>query len=408
MRYLRNLRNSFLNLRRHASEDEDAHTEEHTHDMDATLHQFSRDDGIEQLTTTGRNAIVEEIAKKGYLVNTTPEGVVGRGSEGIVYKLKKRKDDDIGYTDTDYVIKISETDPIDVGRYKRDPDILNSFIKNEMKYYKKFSDQGIGVKLIPDDLSISPFYITSDNQYYSITTLKYHEDFNKYLTDLTNEINNKDNQLTHIENKIYLSRFNTYNTHITTIIQEMTTMGVYCIDMKPHNLLVMKDDGGQAVDIVLADFGYQWCKENCGYANDKELHFLNLVICFCFSVNSYFYSTKLYVFCKKQLKEIKSLLSMKDPDDEIGNKKSKEFVSFIVNLCSACFLHKGNCGNLPIFYYINKYLLTTTAKGFWLKPSDLIDFQINIRGRIITLTYNDSSEVYSQILKMYRFVKMVV
>ena len=413
MKHLRNLWNSLFNFRRHASEDEHAHAEEHTHDMDATLHQFSRDDGIQQLPTRGRNAIVEEIKKKGYLVDTTRDGVVGRGSEGIVYKLKKRKDNGFGYTDTPYVIKISETDLSDVDEYEDEPDILMSFIKNEMRYYKKFSDEGIGVQLIPDDLSIAPFYITRDNKYYSIATLKYHEDFNKYLTDLTKEINRR--RLTYEENKTYLSLFNTYNTQITTMIQEMTTMGVYCIDMKPHNLLVKKndsedrdsedsdsdsEDSGQEVEIVLADFGYAWCKDKkkCGYANDKELYFLNLIICFCFSMNSYFNSTKLYLFCEKQLKEIKSLLSKK-------NRDGVEFVSFIVNLCSACFLHKGNCGNLPVFYYINEHDLITSAKGLWLKPTNL--FEINIREGL-ELKYDDMSEVYSQILKMYRFLNMVL
>ena len=131
----------------------------------------------------------------------------------------------------------------------------------------------------------------------------------------------------------------------------MLDMGVICIDMKPPNVSADWDTNSLKIkDLVLTDFGIDWCcnsnvKDLCKYLKDDNTYlngdrkkFMKYLILFSFAVSTYSSNIKLFY---NEMVEFRNTVLYSD-----------DFIQFLNYVCDST----QKCSNLsPPFFYLRHY-----------------------------------------------------
>ena len=266
--------------------------------------------------------IKKTIKKTGFNI----EKEITRGANGIVYKATS--------TDgTEWTIKIN----IDALDFRKYPEFIDNTIR-EMGYYYLFNKNKIG-PVLPKTNS---FFIDYNSGHTAICTKLYTGDLMTLLKNLQKKYYNTkmlNDEISEIENLL------NHN------IDKMLDMGVICIDMKPPNVLADWDTNSLKIkDLVLTDFGIDWCcnsnvKDLCKYLKDDNTYlngdrkkFMKYLILFSFAVSTYSSNIKLFY---NEMVEFRNTVLYSD-----------DFIQFLNYVCDST----QKCSNLsPPFFYLRHY-----------------------------------------------------
>ena len=237
-------------------------------------------------------------------------------------------------------------------------------IVREMAYYFVFSQKQIGPQ-IPNHF---PFFINPIKGSYTILTQHYTSDLDGLLKHLMN-----------LDSDIQEHMTETICEKIDNCLNIMLLeLGVFCIDMKPQNILVEWNAKRNMVfDVVLTDFGVDFCCNSnveplCSFIekhpslldnnrlSKTTFVYLKSIILFSLVVTSYFL-TGILLF-QKEMIHLKQMCHY------------HAFQDVLEQLCGGRY---GDCKNLePPFYYLDFYArrdkafreyitLKTTIEPYW-------------------------------------------
>jgi len=201
-----------------------------------------------------------------------------------------------------------------------------------MKYSIVLSNEDIGPK-------IRELYIFLDGRKYygAIVMKKYTSDLTKFIKKFKYSINP-----TELSNML----FRKYT--------DMFSIGVFCLDIKPDNVLVEYDRDGNIKDIVISDFGDDWCclGSNCDFEGalhtDKHKHFFEMLTFSILSFQVYDESGKNLILFKPQLQELKNVID------------KPSFLKFMEKLCEYPLCEDSDV--YTYFYYLTEYLNISKRK----------------------------------------------
>ena len=273
---------------------------------------------LDLLNIKKEDQLIKKMVKADYQLE--PRSFAG-GTFGKVYNAKV-----IGDDEKDWAVKIS-----------KDPEHDIEVIINEMGYYYLFSKHGIGPKLP----YTNAFYISDRDHLFAIVTEKYTSDLDILLGKIHRSYHQKTLDSIEITN-----RLRDIETRIPPLINKMLDLGVICIDLKPKNMLVNYDDNLEIKDLVLTDFGIDWCcntkvKPVCDYIDKPNYleqsnyrYYISLMLYLCICVESLYRNIKLF---PDKIKELEKVIDTPD------------FINFIDDICKK----ETGCGTInPPFHYL--------------------------------------------------------
>ena len=222
-------------------------------------------------------------------------------------------------------------------------------IIDEMSYSIVLSNKDIGPKVY--ELYI---FKSRGRKYGAIVMKRYTSDLTEFIKKFSYRINS-----TELSNML----FRKY-TH-------MFSIGIFCLDIKTDNILVEYDRDGNIRDIVISDFGSDWCclSNHCDFKNalrtDKHKFFFEILSFAILSFGVYQKSEHKLILFTPQLQELKNVI----------NKSI--FLKFMEELCEYNLCDGSNL--YTYFYYLQAYINISKIKG-----DSVAEYNRNILKRMLS------------------------